>query len=186
MIGVAARPKPAVLGIDGFAWRAAGPSDAPALEGLAAHAKNRLLFNLPESQEAFEAAVGWPGFRLPMLCLRDSKPIGAAATSLRNNHNQNLRLIGFFADPVRAALPLAAYVRHLFWMLPLHRVYCQFPMVVGAATYVRMLKEAGFQEEGMIHGHALVGGKPCDVAVLGVLRDEFEIWCLENEIRLAL
>ena len=186
VIHVPAPLSPAVLEIDGFAWRSAGPADAPALEALAAHAKNRLLFNLPESKEGFEAAVGWPGFRLPMLCSRESKPVGAAATSQRNNHSQNLRLICFFADPAHAVLPLAAYVRHLFWMLPLHRIYCQFPMVGGAAAYVRLLKGAGFQEEGTIRGHALIGGKPCDVVGLGALRDEFELWCQENETRLAL
>ena len=186
VIRVAARPKPAVLEIDGFTWRSAGPSDASTLEALAAHASNRLLFSLPESEERFEAAVGWPGFKLPMLCLRDSSPVGAAATNQRNNHSRNLRLICFFADPAHAALPLAAYVRHLFWMLPLHRVYCQFPMVVGAAAYVRVLKGVGFQEEGTIRSHALIGGKPCDVVVLGALRDEFEFWCQENEPRLVL
>lgn len=186
MIRLAAGPSPAVLEIDGFAWRIAGPSDAPALEALAARATNRLLFSLPGSESAFEAAVGWPGFKMPMLCLRGSKPVGAAATNLRNNHSLNVRLICFFAEPVRAFLPLATYVRHLFWSLPLHRVYCQFPMVAGATAYVRLLKGAGFQEEGVIRGHALVGGKPCDVAVLGLLRVEFESWCRENENRLAL
>ena len=186
MIASAARPSPAVLEIDGFAWRTAQPSDAAALEALAAKAKNRILFRLPESEAAFEAAVGWPGFRLPMLCLRGSKAVGAAATSQRNHQSQNVRLTCFFADPAHAAVPLAAYVRHLFWMLPLHRVYCQFPMVAGAMAYVRLLKGAGFQGEGTIRGHAVIGGKPCDVAGVGVLRDEFDLWCTENETRLAL
>ena len=35
-------------------------------------------------------------------------------------------------------------------------------------------------------GHAVIGGKPCDVAGFGVLRDEFDLWCTENETRLAL
>lgn len=186
MINTAARPTPALLEIDGFLWRSAVPSDAAALEVLAARAKNRILFSLPESEAAFEAAVGRPGFRLPMLCLRDSKAVGAAATGQRNNHSQNLRLTCFFADPSQAATPLATYVRHLFWMLPLHRVYCQFPMVAGGSEYVNLLKASGFQEEGMIRGHAVIADKPCDVAVLGVLRDEFELWCRENEKRLAL
>ena len=179
-------PSPPVLEIDGFAWRAAEPSDGPALEALAARSTNRVLFGLPGSEREFAAGVGRPGFRMAMLCLRGSKPVGAAATNLRNHRSLNLRLVCFFADPVRAALPLAAYVRHLFWSLPLHRVYSQLPMVGGATAYVRLLKGAGFQEEGVIRGHAVVGGRPRDLAVLGVLREEFETWCRENEKRLAL
>jgi hypothetical protein len=181
----ATSPTPAVLKLDGYEWRTASSTDAPALEALAAHSNNRVLFNLPQSHDAFEAAVGWPGFKQPMLCLRESTPVGAAATSMRNNHSQNLRLICFFADPSGAGLALATYVRHLFWMLPLHRVYCQLPMVAGAAAYVKVLKDAGFQEEGTIRGHAVIEGKPCDVAALGLLRDEFDTWCRENEPRLA-
>jgi hypothetical protein len=186
VISPAARPSPPVLEIDGFAWQPARPSDAPALEALAAHSTNRILFGLPGSSEAFEGAVGGPGFRNAMLCWKDSKPIGGASTGQRNFHSQNLRLTCFFADPAGASLPLAAYVRHLFWKLPLHRVYCQFPMVARGAEYMHLLKGSGFQEEGMIRGHALIGGKPFDVAVLGVLRDEFDLWCRENETRLAL
>jgi hypothetical protein len=180
------RPSPAVLELDGFAWRTAGPSDAPALEALAARSTNRVLFSLPASEAEFAARMGRAGFRTPMLCLRGSKPFGAAATNLRNNRSLNLRLVCFFADPARAALPLAAYVRHLFWSLPLHRVYSQLPVVGGATAYVRLLKRAGFQEEGVVHGHAVIGGRPRDLAVLGVLREEFENWCRENEKRLAL
>ena len=121
-----------------------------------------------------------------MVCWRESKPIGAASTGQRSFHSQNVRLTCFFAEPAASALPLAAYVRHLFWKLPLHRVYCQFPLVAGGAEYVDLLKDSGFQDEGIIRGHALINGKPCDVAVLGVLRDEFDLWCRENETRLAL
>jgi hypothetical protein len=186
VIHLAAGPSPAVLEIDGFSWRFAGPSDAPSLELLAARSSHRTLFNLPGSEREFEARVGWPGFRIPMLCLRGSKPVGAAATDRRNHRSLNLRLICFFAEPARAAVPLAAYVRHLFWSLPLHRVYAQLPMVGGATAYVRLLKNAGFQEEGVVRGYAMVGGRPRDLAVLGVLREEFETWCSENEKRLAL
>jgi hypothetical protein len=182
----APRPRPAVLEIDGFAWQPARTSDAPALEALAAQAMNRVLFGLPPSSEAFEAAVGGPGFRNAMLCWQDSIPIGAASTGQRNLHSENVRLTCFFAEPAHAALPLAAYVRHLFWRVPFHRVYCQFPLVARGAEYVDLLKACGFREEGIIRGHALIGGNPYDVAVLGVLRDEFDIWCRENETRLAL
>lgn len=186
MIRLAGGPSPAVLEIEGFEWRAAVPSDAPALEALAARSSNRVLFSLPDSEAEFAARVGHAGFRMAMLCMRGSKPVGAAATTLRNNTSLSVRLMCFFAEPVRAALPLAAYIRHLFWIQPLHRVYAQLPMVGGATAYLRLLKDAGFQEEGVIRRHAVVGGRPCDLAVLGVLRGEFETWCRENEKRLAL
>jgi hypothetical protein len=32
----------------------------------------------------------------------------------------------------------------------------------------------------------MIAGKPTDVAVLGLLRREFEAWCQEHEKRLAL
>jgi hypothetical protein len=179
-------PSSAVLEVDGFAWRTAGPLDASALEALAARSGNRALFYLPQSVAEFAGTVGGPGFRMPMLCLRGSKPIGAAATKQRNQRNLNLHLICFFADPVDAALPLAIYVRHLFWSFPLHRIFCQLPSVSGAAAYVRLLKGVGFQEEGMVRGHAMVGGRPRDLVALAVLRREFEIWCRENEKRLTL
>jgi hypothetical protein len=180
------RASPAVLEIDGCGWRRAAPADASTLEGLAARNGNRVLFDLPGSADEFAARVGRPGFRLPMLCLRGSTPVGAAATTMRNNRSLNLRLMCFFAQPARASLSLAVYVRHLFWSLPLHRVYVQLPLTAGATAYTRMLIGAGFQEEGVVARHALLGGRPCDVAVLGVLRRDFEAWCLENESRLAL
>jgi hypothetical protein len=121
-----------------------------------------------------------------MLCLRDSKPVGAAALRLRNNRSMNAQLICFFTDPIRAALPLAAYVRHLFWSMPLHRVYSQLPLVGGATAYLRLLTSAGFQDEGVIRGGAVVGRRLRDVAIFGLLREEFETWCRENEKRLAL
>ena len=182
----APRPTAGVLEIDGFAWRHAGPPDAPAFEALASRDGNRTLFNLPGSEEEFAARVNRPGFRLAMLCLRGQKPIGAAATFARDQRSLNLQLMCFFAQPAGSVLPLAVYVRHLFWSLPLHRIYVQLPLVGGAASYTRLLTSAGFQEEGVVRGHGLVRGRPCDVALLGLLRKDCEAWCQENESRLAL
>lgn len=179
-------PPQAVLELDGFAWRDAGPADAGTLDALASHGSNRVLFNLPASTDEFLARVGRPGFRIAMLCTRDSKPIGAAATTERNNRSLNAQLMCFFAQPSEAALPLAAYLRHVFWSLPLHRIYVQLPIVRGADAYVDLLKRSGFQEEGVVIGHGMVAGNPTDVAVLGLLRREFEGWCHEHEKRLAL
>ncbi|HTE84012.1 MAG TPA: hypothetical protein VK821_04715, partial [Dehalococcoidia bacterium] len=62
----------AVLELDGFAWREAGPADAGTLDALAAVGSNRVLFNLPASRDEFLARVGRPGFRIAMLCTHDS------------------------------------------------------------------------------------------------------------------
>jgi hypothetical protein len=181
-----APPSRAVLDIDGFSWRQAVPSDAAVLEALAARDGNRLLFNLPASEQEFAVRVGRPGFRRAMLCFKERKPVGAAATTLRDQRSLNLQLMCFFAQPARAVAPLAVYVRHIFWSTPLHRIYVQLPVVAGATAYIRLLTAAGFQQEGVVRGHGLVGGRPTDVAVIGLLRRDFEAWCQENEIRLAL
>ena len=182
----AARPSPGILALDDFAWRDAGPFDATALEALAARDGNRLLFNLPSSAEDFAVRLGGPGFRRPMLCHRRGRAFGAAATRARDQRSANLVLMCFFNQPATAVLPLAVYVRHLFWSAPLHRVYLQLPLIAGAASYIRLLTGAGFQEEGVVRGHGLVEGRPSDVALLGILRRDCEAWCQENESRLAL
>jgi hypothetical protein len=111
-------------------------------------------------------------------------PVGFGATTNRNLASLNVQIKCIFLDPPGAVLPLAAYVRHLFWSLALHRIYAQLPVVSGAEAYMRLFVSAGFQEEGVVRGHALVDGRPCDVAVFGVLRGEFEAWCQEHASRL--
>ena len=166
---------------------AAGGSaaDAPAFEALAARDGNRVLFNLPASEDEC-ARVGRPGFPAEGVLLNGTSPIGAAATTLRDQRSLNLQLMCFFNQPARAVKPLAVYVRHLFWSVPLHRVYVQLPLVAGATSYIRLLAGAGFKQEGVVRGHALVDGRARDVAVIGLLRRDFEAWCRENESRLAL
>ena len=182
----AAGPTAGVLELDGFGWREARPTDAPKLEALASLDGNRTLFNLPGSEPEFAARVGGPGFRRAMLCFQDNATIGAAGTRSRDQRNANLQLMCFFAEPPKAVLPLAMYVRHLFWSAPLHRVYLQLPVVAGAPAYIGLLNSVGFQQEGLVRGHGLVGGEPCDVALLGLLRVDCEAWCQENESRLVL
>ncbi len=185
-MNLAASPTPGILELNDFAWRPAGLADAHMLEALASLDGNRIVFNLPGSEQEFAARVGGPGFRRPMLCFKDDEPIGAAGTKSRDQRNANLQLMCFFAEPAAAVLPTAVYVRHLFWSAPLHRVYLQIPMVAGAPSYIHLLESVGFQQEGLVRGHGLVGGEPCDVALLGLLRVDWEAWCQQNESRLAL
>ncbi len=182
----AAAPTAAALQLDAFTWRPATAADAVALHELASLGANRTLFDLPASADEFAGQIGAPGFRIPMLCSSESKVLGAAAVGPRSQRHLNVQMLCFFADPVTVALPMAAYVRHLFWLLPLHRVYAQLPMVDGADDYMRLLAQVGFTAEGVIPGRALIDGRPQDVAVFGLLRREFDAWCLEHEPRLAL
>jgi hypothetical protein len=183
---LAGRPVGPVLELGGFAWRRATAADAPVLESLAARGANRALFALPGSTETFAARIGRPGFRLAMLCMSGSRPFGVAATANRNTRSENAQLLCFFAQPVRAVLPLAAYVRHVFWLTPMHRLYVQLPLVAGAAAYAKLLTAAGFQQEGVLRDYAVIGEKMFDVAGFGLLRPEFEDWCRKNESRLKL
>jgi hypothetical protein len=183
---IQARPLPPILEIGGIRWRSAQAGDAAVLDRLAALNAHRTLFNLPVSQEDFARRVDRPGFRLAMICSRAAEPMGAAAISMRNNRSLNVRLICFFAEPATATLALAAYVRHVFWTLPMHRIYAQLPMVPEAVAYGRLLTAAGFEEEGVVRAHALVAGRACDVAAYGLLRSDFEAWCEKNQSPLAL
>ena len=110
---------PAVLELDGYVWRDALAQDAEVLERIASAGSNRLLFRLPVFNADFAAALSRPGFKQPMLCHHGTIPFGAAAYSLRNHHNLNLKLTCFFLQPELGTLALAMYVRHLFWSVPL-------------------------------------------------------------------
>lgn len=182
----AAAPSAPVLALDDFAWRFAGPADATALESIAAHGSNRVLFNLPRSVDEFAVRLSGAGLRFPMLCTRDSRPCGAAVLGTRSTRDLNAMISCFFIEPSESTLPLAAYVRHVFWMQPLHRLFAQLPIVEGTVDYVKLLVTVGFREEGVVAKHALIDEEPVDVAILGLLRREFERWCTEREPRLAL
>jgi RimJ/RimL family protein N-acetyltransferase len=181
-----ARAAPPVLELDGLRWREATPADAAHFERLVASTHADLAYGLPVSETALREALNRPGLRHAMLCTRGSRVVGAAATRNRNQQSQNLQLIGLFVRPAGVGAALAMYVRHLFWTMPLHRVYAQFPAVAGAAGRERLLRGAGFAYEGRLAGHALIGGRPRDLLCYGLLRRDFDRWCLENEPRLAL
>ena len=181
-----ATPAPAILELGGFTWRDGGPQDAAALQELAGRGSNRALFQLPEFTTEFMREPSKPGFRQTMVCHHRSVPFGAGAYNMRSLQSLNLKLICFFVEPELAACALAMYVRHLFWGLPLHRVHAQLPLDEAGAAYVRLLKAVGFRDEGVVRAYALMDGQPCDLAVLGVLRAEFDDWCKTNEPRLSL
>jgi hypothetical protein len=185
-VSVALRPRRAVLELDGHVWRRATAADAETLDALAASGVNRILFTLPRTVSDFESAMGGRNFGQPMLCLDGPRPVAGAATTQRNRRSLNLQVLFCCIDPSRSALPLAMYVRHLIWSIPLHRLYVQLPLIKGADDYVAMFEAVGFTREGIVGGHALIDGRPTDVMALGLLRREFEDWCRTNESRLSL
>lgn len=181
---LAATPATPVLQLDGFTWKLASGADAPMFDELAACGANRTIFNLPASADDFAVGLGGAGLRMPMLAMRGTEAAGAAAFGARNHRDLHALLLGFFREPSAAMLPLATYVRHVFWSLPLRRLHVQLPLIDGAAEYVSLFGRIGFVQEGILQGHALIGGRPCNVAVLGILRPEFEAWCRNHERRL--
>jgi hypothetical protein len=180
------RPRPAVLATGGWSWRSATPDDAPALEKLASLHSNRALFSLPGSESEFAQRLGQPGFRIPMISEYEKDPVGCAAVASRSHQNLNLRLICFFEHPEEAAGALAVYVRHVFWLVPLHRIYAQIPLLRDADAYLDLFAAVGFVAEGVVRQQGWVGGSAVDVAVFGILRREFDAWCRQREPDLAL
>ncbi len=177
---------PPVLEIDGASWRFATADDAPELNRLADLGSNRVLFSQPGSADGYAQSIGSAALRMAMICEHDGRPVGAAALTARSNRDRNALLIAMFAAPLRSTLTLAAYVRHVFWMQPLHRLFVQLPIVDGVTDYLALFTAVGFVPEGTVANHALVGEQPRDVAMLGMLRPEFEDWCRKKEPRLAL
>jgi hypothetical protein len=121
-----------------------------------------------------------------MVCSRDNQVIGAAAVTIRNQRSLNLQMVCWFVAPSGATLPLAVYVRHIFWSQLIHRVYAQFPVIDGSEQYARLLLSVGFREEGVVRGHALIDQRPHDLQGMAILRGEFDAWCLQEEPRLSL
>src|SRR5258706_8923175 len=120
-----------------------------------------------------------------MLCTHESRVIGAAATTRRDMRNRHVQLLCSFIDPATAARALAIYVRHLFWSMPFNRVHAQIPVADGAQAYVELMGRIGFANEGTVHDHALIGGRPHSVVVMGLLRREFEAWIEVDEKQLS-
>jgi RimJ/RimL family protein N-acetyltransferase len=64
----------------------------------------------------------------------------------------------------------ALLVRYAFDDLGLGRVWARVAAANAAA--LRMFRGLGFRDEGLLRAHAMVAGRPMDVALLGLLSDE--------------
>jgi len=180
---------PAIASLDGFGLRRLTTADAALALEIALAGDHPHLFDVPTSLDGCRALIDSTRAQpwgLPMLCLRDGRPAGWVITGLSNLRAMNAFLLAVFLEPSEATSALALCVRHLFWNFPLHRLYTQFPLLPAATAYRHLYTAAGFQEEGVMRQHAVVAGQSIDVAVFGLLRDDFDAWATANEPRLGL
>jgi RimJ/RimL family protein N-acetyltransferase len=182
------KPAAGLLELDNFSIRGLRAGDLPAVRSLA-ESTPAGVFELPVTDRAFQAFAGGLAkkpWSLPFLCFQDGRPVGMCLMSIAQVKNLNAYLVALFSVPAEATLPLAMYIRHAFWSFPLHRLYAQLPATAAVIPHVNILERAGFQLEGMFAGHVASAEGPQDAIVVGLLRDEFNVWCEQNEPRLAL
>jgi hypothetical protein len=183
------RPARAVLDLDGVLLRRFQAGDLEFLVSVHASGVNSMLLELPGSNQELQNFIHTmltEPWSLPMIIEHDGIPIGAAATGLTNYKSLLAYVVVLLAEPVAGSLPIAMYVRHMFWNFPLNRLYTHVPLVEGTEAYVDSFQAAGFRHEGVMPEHLVVGARQTDVAVLGLLRRDFEVWSETSQPRLNL
>ena len=182
-------PTRPLLELDGYSLRRLGSADLPFVQELYNSGSNRLLIELPEGLEAalaFLQQLEQQPWSLLMVAEHDKTPVGVAATGLTNLVSLNTFLLSMFQKPDQATLPLALYVRHMFWNFPLQRMYVQFPILDETESIATLYESVGFQREGAMRQHQAIGGTRHDVAVYGLLREDFDRFWAEKDSRLSL
>ena len=177
-----------ILELGDFSIRALGAEDFGLVRALQPSTPAD-IFELPESDHAFRAFIadlGAKPWSLPFVCLRAAVPIGVCFMSVAQLKNLNAYLVAVFSDPADAAVPLALYIRHAFWSFPLHRLYAHVPALAAAIAHAEALARVGFKHEGVLAAHVPSPDGPQDAIVLGLLREEFNVWCAQNQPALAL
>jgi hypothetical protein len=182
------RLKPALVNRGDAAIRMMTQSDAPLVVDLLLANRNRALFEglveHPGLIEGFLSALEQDPWALPMVGTIKSTPVAALFNVRTDFQNLNTRLVPVLADLVAGADVLRLYVRHLFWTLPVQRVYAQF--LADLAEYEAVLCATSFKKEGILVEHQIYAGSRRDVAVFGLLRADFETWCDEHDPELSL
>ncbi len=180
---------PAIVELDGWSLEAFSPDEAELLVDLLGQRGHRYLLDLPADAEVLKLVleeVGKQAWALPAAMVSDGALAGFATTALPNLRALHASVTALFVDPASARLPLAMYLRQLFWSFPLHRVHTQVPSLDLTREYVDLLESVGFTVEGRLVDHSVIGGQTFDTVALGLLRGDFEAWCAEHEPRLAL
>jgi RimJ/RimL family protein N-acetyltransferase len=183
-------PKPAAgfLELDTYSLRRLTARDWPIIRHLGDHTPAD-FFELPRTEPLFDdfvADLAGKTWSLPLLAFDNGEPIGFCFLSILQVKDLNAYLIALFTEPAKSGKALALYIRHAFWSYPLHRLYTQLPSSAMTAAHIGLLTSGGFEREGVLREHITTDGDPRDAVVLGILRDEFEAWCVETEPRLSL
>lgn len=188
-MGARTAPAGSVVSLDGLELVPLEPAHAAIVLEMATRRGNQYLIDLGRDEEEVArvlAQLARAPWALSLAVLRGAECVGMATTGLANLRSMNASILGMFVDPPSAGPALALCIRHLFWNFPLHRIHTQVPLLDLTREYVDLYRAVGFEDEGRLHDHALVGGQAFDAAVLGLLRPEFEAWCAAHEPRLAL
>jgi hypothetical protein len=181
-------PPPALMALENFSLRRWQNDDMLYFSTLLAMEHNQAIIEgLVESDalyDSFMDAVKTSIWSIPMVCLHNEQPLGIMLTSVTDLQNLNARLIALFEDLQDARVPLLLYVRHLFWNFPLQRIYVQ--ILASRESYIQLYQSVGFQQEGILPNHLILAGSAYDVVMLGLLRQDFDLWCLQNDQRFSL
>ena len=130
------------------------------------------------------AAMRAEQWATPMALLQDDVMVGGAVIAAADSQHLNGRLVVLAREPRQSLVPVALYIRHVFWSYPLHRLYALLPR--SAASHAQLLQACGFVSEGRLLAHLRVGGRRLDLDVFGLLRPEFDAWCRANHPGWAL
>jgi hypothetical protein len=184
------KPKPAAgfLELDTCSLRRLTAHDWPIIKHLGDNAPAD-VFELPRTEaglDGFVADLTGKAWSLPLLSFDNGNPIGLCFMSITQVKDLNAYLVALFTKPAESRKALALYIRHAFWSYPLHRLYTQLPSSTVTAAHIDLLTSCGFEREGILREHITTDGDPQDAVVMGLLRDEFESWCVETEPRLSL
>jgi hypothetical protein len=182
-------PSPAVVELDGWSLEPLQPEDAPLVLELVAQRGHRYIFDVAPDEKAIAAVLAdlpRQPWTLPLMMVKDDSCAGMATTALPNFKSLHSSVVALFVDPAASVLPLAMYLRHVFWNFPLRRLHAQIPVMDLTREYVELLCAVGFKDEGRLVNHTIIAGQQFDMAALGLLRADFEEWCATNEPRLSL
>jgi hypothetical protein len=180
---------PAVVALDGWSLQPFTADEAPLLAQLLAQRGHRYVLDVSPDEATLRAVLAEiikSAWTLPCAFVRGDEMAGFATTALPNVRALHAAFTALFVEPSEARLPLAMYVRHLFWSFPLHRLHAQIPDLDLTREYVELLTSVGFAVEGRLVDHSHIGGQTFDVVALGLLRPDFEAWIASNEPRLTL
>ncbi|MBV8301031.1 MAG: GNAT family N-acetyltransferase [Candidatus Dormibacteraeota bacterium] len=180
---------PAMLEFEGFSLQPLSAKNAGAIIELHRRPWNAASVDVPATPEQIVQLLGILDTRplaLPMMVVKDNRIVAVASPTMGNVRNLTAYFFAVFDDGEHVHRGLAAFVRHVFWSLPLHRLYLQVPVVEASDRYREMMAAVGFRDEGTMAGHVLVAGEPRDVAVLGMLRSDFDAWSAEFAPDLSL